>query len=261
MIEPRDEELVNREIDGENTPEESAELRARVARLEDVRACYDGLFAVARTLDRVKSLAPPSELTREVMQRLRQAPSHAQTVSWLETLRAAFRRRPAFRYGLTFATGLALGALFLAFAGRSASLRWQDTSALSGTILPDGRLGRLETLDRAPLAGDGVQGEATIRMGSDFLLAEIEIDARRPVDLAVDFETGGVFPLAFERSGASDTDVVLGPRQLRLRHSGQGRYVLVLGGVGHGAPPPVRVTVTGEGLRLEKTLETRHEGS
>jgi hypothetical protein len=260
MIDPRHDDLLEREIDGENSPEESAALRELIARRPEIAARYEQLAKLAQTLERVKRVEPPTGLVDEVLRRIRQRQAPAdRPVTWIDTLRAALRRQPALRYGFAFATGLALGVLVAALGGRSSPFPRLEGAPLSGTILPDLELARLETLSVARLDFDGVRGEATTKLGVGKVLAEIQLDSGRPLDLELGFDGNMLTPLAFQQTGAG-RDVVLGPHELRFRHSGGGRYALVLAVSGE-VPPPLRLKLSANGVRLERTLTTRREGS
>lgn len=254
-----EEELLHREIDRATTAEESARVRELTANHPELKARYDDLVRLAHTLGRVGQVEPPPGLVDEVMRTVRGRPRPIpRPESWLGTLRTAFGRQPVLRYSFTFALGLALGVLVIAVAGRSSLPRAFGTS-MSGTILPDGRLDRLETVDRERFALGGLGGEVTTRVGDDRVLAEIRIDSGRAEDVVLEFD-GSVFaPLGFERSGA-EGEVALGPHELRLKRAGEGRYVLVLG-VSRHVSSPLRLVLSGDGGRLEKTLKTRREGS
>ncbi len=260
MIDPTLEELLQREIDRENGPGDSAWLRQVMASRPDLQARHEAMQGVVRTLQEVEEVEPPPGMTDDILrlinQKRRSVPSRA---GWLATLRSAFGRQPSLRYAFTFASGLALGALAAAVVDQSPFSRL-DRPYFSGTILPDSRLGRLETVDRQRFTVEGVKGEATTKLGQDLVLVEIQIDASRPIDVSVEFD-GNVFsPLGFERSEPSGTDVVLGGDRVRLRHAGEGRYRLALG-VSQRVPTPLRLRLSGDGLAFERTLETRRGGS
>lgn len=260
MIDPRHDDLLEREIDGENSPEESAALRELIARRPEIAARYEQLTTLAQTLARVKRVEPPAGLVDEVLRRIRQRQAPAvRPVTWIDTLQAAFRRQPALRYGFALASGLALGVLVMTLAGRSSSFPKLEGTPLSGTILPDAELARLETLSAERLDLLGVRGEVTTKLGFGKVLAEIQLDSRGTVDLEIGFDGNMLAPLAFQQTGAG-RDILLGPHELRLKHAGSGRYALVLAVSGQ-VPPPLRLKLSGNGVRLERTLTTRREGS
>lgn len=254
MIEPTWEELVQREIDGENGPGDSARITQVMASHPDLRARYLEMQGAARALREMKEVEPPSGLTDDVLHAIRRQVA-SPPPGWLGTLRAAFGRQPALRYGFTFASGLAAAAVLVALAGQSPPLAGLDRSQLTGTILSDHRLDGLETVDRQLFALEGVRGEAVTKRGRDLVVAEVQIDSRRPIDVVVEFDGNVLSPLGFERSMGSGTDLVVDAGQVRVRHTGEGRYVLVLA-VSERTPSPLRLKLTGEGLWFEKTLGT-----
>ena len=259
MTRRKDDELLNREIEGENTAQESAALRVRLDREPALRATHARLVALAQALREVRDEPPPADLADDILHSLRDKPRPAaRRAGWIDilasTLAAAARPRPV----LTFASGLAMGALVVAFLGRSLGLPLLDRSELAGTILPPHRLGHLETVDRGQLELGDARAEVTTKHGKGVVLAEIQIDSPRLIDLAVEFDASTFTPLAFERRGGEAADVRIGGDRLSLSHAGAGRYVLVLG-VREAVPSRLRLRLSGNGATLEKTLDTRAE--
>ena len=259
MIRRKDDELLNREIEGENTAEESAALRERLGREPALRATHARLVALAQALREVRDEQPPPDLAEDILRSLRDRPRPAaRRAGWIDILASTFASTARPRPVLTFASGLAVGMLVAAFLGQSLGLPRLDRSELAGTILPPDRLGPLETVDRDQFELEGARGEVTTKHGKGVVLAEIRIDSSKAIDLAVEFDASTFTPLAFERSGGGTADVLLGGDRVSLSHAGAGRYVLVLG-VREAVPSRLRLRLSGNGASLEKTLDTRAE--
>jgi hypothetical protein len=259
MIRWKDDELLNREIEGENTAEESAALSGRLDREPDLRASHARLVALAQALREVKEEEPPPDLALDVLRSLRDKPRPmARRAGWIDILASTFAAAARPRPILTFASGLAVGALVTAFLVQSIGIHRLDRSELTGTILPPQRLGHLETIDRGRLELEGVRAEVTTKHGKGVVVAEMQIESSRAVDLAVEFDASTFTPLAFERRGGATTDVQLGGDRVSLSHAGAGRYVLVLG-VREAVPSRLRLRLNGNGATIEKTLDTRAE--
>jgi len=258
MIRWNDDELVNREIEGENTAEESAALRERLDREPALRATHTRLVAVARALREVKDEEPPPGFSLDVLRCLRDPPPTPRRAGWIDLLISTFAAAARPRPVLTFASGVAMGALVVAFLGPSLGLPLLDRSELAGTILPPHRLGHLEAVDHAQLDLEDTRAEVTTKQGKGVVVAEMQIDSLKAIDLAVEFDASTFTPLAFERSGGAPADVRIGDDRVSLSHVGAGRYVLVLG-VREAVPSRLRLRLGGNGATLEKTLDTRAE--
>jgi anti-sigma factor RsiW len=252
-----DEELVNREVEGENTADESAGLAARLAHDPELRALHEGLARVVRTLERVKDVEPPPGLSRDV---LREIGDGGTRVAWRGLRTSVFSRAPGLRPALTFASGLAAGLLVAGLLGPSLWLPHMDRSTLVGTMLPSRRLGRLEPVDRQAFKLEGARGDLTTQRGTGVVVAEIRVDAATAPELAIDFEGPALSPLAFEQSEGAGADIALGSDRVRLTHVGTGRYSVVLG-VRGGIPSRLHLRLSAKHTTLEKILETGAENA
>lgn len=246
------EELLQREIDGENSPGESAELQRRIALDPKLKASADELLSLSRSLAAVGQEEPPQGFVADVMRAIR-AKGARVTGGWIETWRAAFGRRPALGYSLSLAAGIVLGALAIGAFGPSA-LSIRDEAAV-GTILPPGRLGSFREVDRQQLTSEGLQGEAVTRRGDRTIQAELRVESIQPVGLTLEFDANSFSPLGFGRSVAAAGDVVLEPGRVRIAHSGTGTYQVFLGARSP-RPAPLTLKIEGEGVLLERRLET-----
>ena len=219
-----DDEVLNREIDGENSEHQSAALRDELARRPEARARYERLLGLVRTLEAVPPAEPPAGLTGHIMRavRVKAQPAH-RWPRWDETVRAALARRPALGFGAALAAGLVLGA-FLAGVGEP--IRLDEKSG--GTMLPASGLD-LREVDRAVLAGEGYRGEAVVRAASGWIEVRVRLDGPPPLELLATFDSRELDALGFDRQGAPAGQVVLGPDSLHVLDAGAGEYVLRLG--------------------------------
>ncbi len=244
-------DLIHREIDRENTSEQSAEFQRRIVEDAQFRAGYEKLQTLSRTLEAIGQEEPPTGLVADVMRALRVRGEGRGR--WLETWRSAFAKRPAVGYGLSLAAGIVLGALGFGALDPSA-LNIRDEAAVA-TILPPGRLGTFREVDRQELASEGLRGEAVARRGVQTVQAEVRVESRQPVLITVEFDAKALSPLGFGRSVAAEGDVVLEPGRVRIAHSGAGTYQVFLGAKSPG-PAHLTLKVAGEGILIERTLRT-----
>jgi hypothetical protein len=216
-----DEGRLHREIDGENTPEESGRLREELQGSPDARARLEGLRRLARDLDAVPRADPPGDLVDDVMRvvRSRALPARRRP-GWREAMVAALVRQPALSFGGALAAGMVIGALL---GGVGDSTRLDDKSG--GTMLPAGRIA-LPEIDRAVLTGVGLHGEAVLSRAEGQVEFRVRLDGPSPVDLVATFDGHELEPIAFDRNGAGVGEIVLGPDSLRVREAGPGDYVL-----------------------------------
>jgi len=217
------EERLHREIDQENTTEESKRLREEFERRPETRAQYEELLRLLRTLEAVRAAEPPASLAADIMRavRARALPSRLRT-SWSEAIRSALARQPALGLGAALAAGLVLGA-FLVGIGEPKHLDEKS----GGTMLPADRLA-LREVDRAVLVGDGFRGEAVVVVVAGWIEVRVHLEGPPPLELLATFDGRDLEPLGFDRQGAPAGQVVLGPDSLHVLEAGAGDYVLRL---------------------------------
>jgi len=248
------EELLQRELDGENTGEESAALQSRLASDPGLRESYERLRRLHLALGRIGPADPPPGLAADVMHAVRSRAARAGGArGWLDLLRAPFVSRPAFGYALTLAAGILVGAVFVGFVAPPGLLSRRDGPA-AGTILPSERLAEPKPLDRQDLAAEGIRGEVVTNRADGRVVAEIRLESEGPLDVRLGFDAGTLSLLGFERGRLAPGEVRLAPGEVRIEGAGTGRYVVVLGVLGPSALR-LRLSLEGNGVRVEKTLE------
>jgi hypothetical protein len=234
MIPEEFEILMQAELDGENTPEESARLRAWLACSPEGRARSREFAAVFHALAQVERMEAPEDLRRSVLEAIaaevREAPAAS---GWWEALAAGFARYPALRHAYPFALGVALGILAFAALARVLPAPPRDALPLAGTMMPLEEASRGTLVERRVLragqerftaeswrAGDAIQ----LRLGGGparGVEVTLDFDPRRLVAQGVDWS-----PSACERLAFAPGRLVLGfgdyaPATARFRATGQ----------------------------------------
>jgi hypothetical protein len=175
-IDPRFTDLMQSEIDGANSTQESAELHAYLARNPLAREHFDQLKAVAGALDRIEEVAPPDDLKANIIAAARQkgdaeipgsrpapVPSRGQTV---------------LRYGYALAAGVILGVL---------GHQWVTGDGLA--VDPAEVAGSLATPEATasiaefPINFEGAVGHARLEPAGSGYDLEIELTSETPVEI------------------------------------------------------------------------------
>jgi hypothetical protein len=254
MTEPTDAALPHRELDGENTAEESAAFLRRIDGDPVLREGYERLVWLKAALARLGPSDPPPGFGADVMRAVRRSASgQARKQGWLEAFRAPFVRRPAFGYALTAAAGIVAGTFLVGPLARHARVSPTDGSA-AGTILPDDRLGEHDTGIRQSLMNDGLQGEVSTTEAGGRVRVEIRLDSEGPLDLSLGFDPEMLSVAGFERRGGVPGTVGLTQGEVLIGGAGIGRYTISLDRLTPGRWG-VRLKITGKGVQLQKVLE------
>jgi anti-sigma factor RsiW len=248
-IQPEDDELIRKEIDGEITPAEREMLDRRMAEQPLLRARHGSVQRLVAALARVGLVNPPAGFAAAVLRAARARDTAG--VGWAGAIRSVFQRRPAFGLALALAAGLVVGAVGVGLIEAPRLDSYAAATALTGQ-----RLQQAPTLDRQRLAIAGVEAEASTRRTDVGIEAEVRISAGGPVDLSVEFDAGHVRAVAVEREPANAGTVTIDANELRVSGAGPGVYRLILASA-EPATPPLRVRITSPAGRLEKMLGTK----
>lgn len=210
MMEERYVELINKEIDGLNTPSESQELKSYLSKNEEARKFYDDLLRTAKALKRVEEMQPPSYLKNHILNSIKFGPAPlASRPAWMTKVVEIFQRRPLPRYALVFAAGLCVGILLIIFANPFGNDNVPDVSKLSGSMILLTDLSHLQTIDSVWVNNEGINGTFKTYRSEGKVLVEFAV--KSPEDLKVELNSdpeqltfGGV-----SRLEGAESDVIV----------------------------------------------------
>lgn len=250
--------LMNDQLDGVATPQDSERLNRALESSEDARAEYRKLGGVFTSLSRAPMEEPPGDLKQNVMRAIRRRSTAAPArEGWLETIASAFRGRPAFRYAYTFATGAALGVVaFAVISGNLTSRAGIDLGPVTGTMaapLDEATYQRIGSRD-FKLEGGRVLVETLSAKGG--ILARITMQAPAGTDMTVLFDPDAWGAVAVRQEPAGN-EVMLGFGRLsvRIQRFGQSQYLLYLARRGP-AGSPLRIAIHSPDGTVHGELET-----
>jgi hypothetical protein len=234
-------ELLQREVDGENTTDESSALRERLAREPELVRQYQALAGVCDALDGVRLVEPPPQMVGDILRGIRQR-AYADRPRVIGGVFGRLAARPALTLVSTLAAGLVVGVLATTLTGRLRPSPMDDR-AVSGTVLTAGDLARLPLIQDLELGGASLGATVVTRKGDGVIVAEVEIRSPRPLDLTVDLDPEALRPRGFVSLEDLPTgEVTLEEDHVRVRQAPAGRYLLTLDVLGTN-PAPLRVTL------------------
>jgi len=254
MIEERYIELMNKELDGANTPEESAALRSFLASSEEARRVYDELRGVVDMFTAAGKIMPPRDMERMIMA----------TIAERETVREA--RRAAghgFLGALTTRTKLAFSfAAGVAFALVSLVillLAMPETGGLDrkdiyGTLVGRSGAGDIIATESVTIEAGDVSGRVTAQYRDKSLTVALDLDAPQEIEVALS-PAGGLPVESFGAPRCGSYDLRTDAGGLTFK-AASGCDLAVTFRDEAGAHPPVNVTVIAGGSRIfERTIE------
>lgn len=237
--------LMNEQLDGVLTPEDSERLTRFLRSNEKAQAEYQRLGRVFNALSQPPLEEPPVDLKQNVLReiRLRSAAAPARE-GWLETIVSAFRARPAFRYAYSFAAGAALGVLaFAVISGNVMNRAGVDLSPVTGTMMAPSEGVTYQHIAKRDFILPDCHILAETWLAKDQLLARLTAEAPPGTDLILEFDPAAWGATAVRQETAGN-EVMLGSGRLsvRIQRLGQSQYLLYLARRGP-AGSPLRIVI------------------
>jgi hypothetical protein len=227
MIDKRQLELVQGEIDGENSAAESEALRQELASNPECRAIYEDLKRVSEFLQQARPVEPPAGLREQILRAVAPAPARpapgrraraqhgAGWLAWLTPRTAA-----AFAMGLL----VAFGALSLQKFSGSGVL---DADQLVGTMTRPS-VSRSAPADQLRIDLDGLSGSVGLERQGPYLVVEFDLDAASSSEMVALFDgPGASFSGLVQRRGEAGAIAAAG-REISVSGGGEQQYALFL---------------------------------
>jgi anti-sigma factor RsiW len=246
MIEKRYLELIHKEIDGENSPEERAALQGYLSANQSARELFEELQQLSGFFDQMEEAAPPEDLGKSILSDI-QARQYRRTAEAFRSERAAVKMS-AWKWAYAFAAGLILGALLAPLALQV----WQGNSSQGFSQLL-GTLSRKDVIQGAAVhgivKGEGVDGTVQIKHSNTQLLIELELASRQPVEVVIQHDAKRLRFNGLEQSSDEALYFQSLPEQLTWTHQGHKRYRILMTCSNEGAPAiRIRVLLSGNPL-------------
>jgi len=185
MIEKRYIELMNKEMDGVNTPDESAALRCFLASSEEARRMYDELRGVAGMFAAAGEIMPPPDMKRTIMEAIAERKA-------LRGARRAERRRfldvltPRTKLACSFVGGVAFGLLALIIMLRAIPQSGGlDRKDLYGTLAGRRSAETVIASESVSIEAGDVSGRLTAQYRDNSLTVALDLNAPREIEVVL----------------------------------------------------------------------------
>lgn len=260
MIEEKYLELMNTEIDGVNTDEQSKELASFLETHDEAREHFDGLRAAMKAIASVRVASAPPGLFSRVMSQVsnsvahapagdtpardtpardtpaRDAPHKSQGGGLGDWLRAMFAR-PQLRLATSFAAGLAIGVTVYAIVTDDGSFRQPfDLSEFAGTMArfedtatPERLAALAKSFDQiadVDVSVAGVSGYFHLHHSGKTVIADVALSSDHEIQWSLEYEADEVTLDGFRQLGEA-AEFSSTASQTRVTLDGENRYVLL----------------------------------
>ena len=251
-------DLMNSEIDGINTPEESEKLKEYLAADRDAQHLFDDLMSMTKMLCEVQEIEPSSDLKMNVMSTI--YATHRKLIkerSYLKSLLSRLQWRIHYRYAYAFSFGLILGillySLFFHIGSKGTSI---DISKLYGTISLHNDLESFEKGDHIDIQLKETRGTVDILCSGKTVIAEIALETQIEIEMILTFDETDLNISGFIQSNNLSKNVKVIENHVRLTHVGKNTYIIAFRDrTRTGTPLDIQIVSSGNVL-FQKTLST-----
>jgi hypothetical protein len=175
-------DLIQAEIDGENTVQASKDLRAALEKNEEARIVYHDLMGAAEAVRQLSIAEPPPDLKDRIMQRITPQPVGARVPvnEWLAAIAAFFAARPQWAVAYAAVVGIVVGGVIVGIAGGSLTT---DSRSGFGTIAGE-RSSNTTYQERVQIRSGAVWGSFGVEVSADLVSITHELNGD---DVSVQF--------------------------------------------------------------------------
>ncbi|MFQ5708882.1 MAG: anti-sigma factor family protein [bacterium] len=252
-------ELINKEIDGVNSPDDTKQLKEYLAQHPEAEHFYQALTKLSKMLLQVHDVNPSPNLKKRIFNAIPwdKYAIKKQRRKSLKSLLPAPRFRLSFNYVYAFSAGLILGVIGYALLSHSLQKNARlDFSHLTGTLLVDESLNSLEPVERVSLDLPGTSGTFELKRGRGVIVAELRLNAHQQVENVLAFDQHDLAFAGFGHMTGGPVAVDADSGHVRLSYRGDQEYILVFNDK-LSTPTPLNLKIFSAGiLRYEKTFLT-----
>lgn len=178
--------LMNQEIDGENTPQDSADLKAFLHGNAEAEQVFGSLKHVSASMDGMEQVEPPSYLKNRILNQIdtkRYLPK--ETFSLGTLLESVKGLRLTWRFAVSFAGGAVAGIVLLILLNSvtDQDLKFQDWDMYRGTIVPEVLLDPTYVIDSILVDEASVAGEISLRYIDPYLVLHMDLETQDPIQI------------------------------------------------------------------------------
>jgi hypothetical protein len=251
-------ELINREIDGINSQEESEELKGLLSHDQEATLLLNDLKRVSAILDGAETVEPPRNLRANILNSI--DPKKYSEEAWSNPLGRFVNilpQRGSLRYALVFTFGIAFGVLIygvLSDLGRQGSVEKPD---LYGTMRLDRASETFEPADNAEISLQNVQGSVSTKHGRGLVSVELVLQSQQEVETVMHFDPHSLSFVGFQQLDNAANNIDIGGDAVRVRSTGDNKCLFFFNEKAQSVRPVDLKILSSGSLLYQKALSTR----
>lgn len=230
MTEDRFRDLVNREIDGELSAEDRAELRQCLDQDPRLAASREDMLRLSEMLNEIPPAEPPEALKVNIMSAVAARRARPKEIVLSPRSRfETFLSRLGLDHPYSFAAGALAGVALLvivlilnpgSFPG--------DKNELTGTIVPKHQGDDVDILDRRTIDVRGASGSVELARAGSEVRMRLNLESEAAVGAVVRVDTNQLVTISFAPYQAGWSQITVEPGEFRIDHEGSNQYDLIL---------------------------------
>jgi hypothetical protein len=254
-------ELINREIDGLNSPKESEELSEYLARDRDAAFLFEDLKRVSTIVGGAEPVEPPRNLRANILNSIDpKRYAEKRRLNPLTILVNFLPQRASLRYALVFSFGIVLGVVIyglLSDLGKQGSV---ESTTLYGTMRLDRASEAFEPADNLEISLQNVQGSVSTKHGRGLVSVELALQSQQEVETVLQFDPHSLSFVGLQQLDYTGNNINIGGNAVQVRNTGDNKYVFFFSEKAQ-SPKPMDFKILSSGsLLYEKALSTQKKG-
>jgi hypothetical protein len=233
MVDEKFVELIHQEIDAENTPDETAKLKAYLAQNTEAGKLYDEFTAAANMLREVKAVAPPGNLKKSILRSIQPdryaVRARKPAPGGIRSLVDALFGAPSYqlKYAYAFAFGLMAGLFIYALMSSTGQQAAIDNSNLYGTLAWLDDAGNFAAVDSMAVDLEAGRVSMLVKSSPKQVIAELHLNTLKETTIHLEFEENdlgfsGVSQASSQAGAAFSSD----GHTLKFRNLGENQYLI-----------------------------------
>ncbi len=227
MIDDRYIELMNGEIDGMNSPEQSRDLKEYLRTHPEAQSHFDQLRALENVFEEAKRITPPREMRENVLSLLFDGKQGEESKRISFFVRSFFKEQPKRRLLYVFGTGLITGVLLFSlialFVPPGDEL---DFGKLYGTLTLMKNEKALFISEPISFNVSGVSGFVRVRYAMEKIFVELKLVSRSQARVTIQHNPRVRFE-GLSVSGEAEHRTEITKVETMLIHSGDREYLFL----------------------------------
>jgi hypothetical protein len=220
-------ELINKEVDGVATAEETSRLKTVLSASPEARLLFDNMRSMTDAMAQMMPVDPPQTLKPAIMRAIGTRISKRKPAAVRLSLVHSFRTLVFGRPGLVFAGGFAAGFLLFFLTTNLLVSRSVDDSELTGTLVLHGFAPGFSRGDLIDINNDAVKGAIETQFGSGLCLLRLHLDAPRGVSVSILTDPALVHLEAIRPSNDSGSQLSVREGEIVLGAAKEGDIVML----------------------------------